>query len=159
LAQLSKDLIRQHGSLHYIYFSPALRLKSGEHKSCVRSVPIHPRLIELGFLDYVAKCPGELFPGLPMHSSGRFSDAPSNAFSRHLTKIGIKRPRLSFHSLRHTLLAALKRAAPAEAGTRERLVGHPLAGVAGRYGNSYEAEAEDLELLNKRAAVLKRVRF
>lgn len=159
LAQLSKNLIRQDGSVHYIYFSPELRLKSGEKKSCIRSVPIHPKLIELGFLDYVAKCSGELFPGLPMHKSGRFSDAPSKAFSRHLKKINVKRPRLSYHSLRHTFIAAMKRAAPAEAETRLRLVGQAVAGVAGRYGDSYEAEAFDMELLHRRAELIKRLEF
>ena len=156
LAQLSKNLIRQHGSVHYIYFSPELRLKSREKKSCVRSVPIHPKLIEFGFLDYVARCPGDLFSGLPMHKSGRLSDAPSKAFSRHLRKIGIKRPRLSFHSLRHTFSAALKRLS-AEWEDRQRLLGHAVAGVAGRYGDSYEAEAFDMQLLHKRAELIERL--
>jgi integrase len=158
LAQLSKNLIRQDGSVHYIYFSPELRLKSGEKKSCVRSVPIHSKLIELGFLDYVARCSGDLFPGLPMHKSGRFSDAPSKAFSRHLRKIGVKRPRLSFHSLRHTFSAALKRLS-AEWEARQRLLGHAVAGVAGRYGDSYEAEAFDMQLLHMRAELIERLEF
>jgi integrase len=141
ICQLRKSLIRQHDGMHYIYFSPDLRLKTGNKDSCVRAVPIHARLIELGFLDYVSSCSDALFPGLPQHKSGRFSDGPSKAFARCLRAIGIKRPRLSFHSLRHSFVAALKRGAPRDAETRERLVGHALPGLAGRYGDSYRAEA------------------
>jgi integrase len=93
-----------------------------------------------------------------MHKSGRFSDAPSKAFSRHLRKIGVKRPRLSFHSLRHTFSAALKRLS-AEWEARQRLLGHAVAGVAGRYGDSYEAEAFDMQLLHMRAELIERLEF
>ncbi len=156
ISQLSKALILHHDDQSYIYFSPKLRLKD---KACVRSVPIHPRLLELGFLDYVESCSDALFPGLPRHKSGRLSDAPSKAFSRHLKRIGIKRPRLSFHSLRHTFLAAMKRGAPRDSESRERLAGHTIAGVAGRYGDSYEAEAHDMTVLIERAKLIGSLRF
>ena len=159
LCQLRKSLIRQHGGTHYIYFSPDLRLKTGSKDSCVRAVPIHAHLIELGFLDYVSSCSDTLFPGLPQHKSGRFSDAPSKAFTRFLRVIRTKRPKLSFHSLRHTFVAALKRNAPRDAETRERLVGHALQGLAGRYGDSYRAEAHDMALLTERAKVLNKLEF
>jgi integrase len=151
--------IRRHGILHYIDFGRELRLKTGELESCVRSVPIHPKLVELGFIDYSARCDGLLFPGIPQHKSGRYSDAPSKAFSRHLKKIGIKRPRLSFHSLRHTFIDRLKTFAPDQLETRERLVGHATKGIAGIYGGDYEAEAKDMGLLQHRAEVLARIRF
>jgi integrase len=122
-------------------------------------VPLHHKLLELGFLDYVGGKEGLLFPGLVQHSSGRFSDAPSKAFRRHLEKIGVKRPKLSFHSLRHTFIAAMKRTVPAEFETRERLVGHAVAGVAGRYGCDYEDEALDMVLLSRRAEVVERLPF
>ena len=159
LCQLKKSLIRRHGEIHYIYFSPDLRLKTGSKNSCVRAVPIHAHLIELGSLDYVSSCSDALFPGLPQHKSGRFSDGPSKAFTRFLRAIGIKRSKLSFHSLRHTFVAALKRGAPSDGETRERLVGHALHGLAGRYGDSYRAEAQDMTLLAERAKVLGKAKF
>jgi integrase len=154
LAQLTTKHIQKHGDIHYIRFDADLRLKSG---SCIRSVPIHKKLIELGFLDYVSKQSGLLFPGITKHSSGRFSDAPSKAFGRHLRAIGLKRRKLSFHSLRHTFASRFKVAAPREVETRERLLGHAVTGVAGRYGGDYLSEASDMPLL--RARVLEKLKF
>lgn len=122
-------------------------------------MPLHDELVRKGFLDYVAKCDGPLFPGIPQHRTGRYSDAPSKAFSRHLTTIGIKRPKLSFHSLRHNFSAALKRYRPRDVETRERLLGHADSSVAGRYGNDYGAEALDMVLLEERAKVLQSIKF
>jgi integrase len=155
LAQLRSSHIQSHGQLHFIHFSTAMRLKS---PACVRAVPLHPKLISLGFLEYVAKRDA-LFPGIAQHSSGRLSDAPSKAFRRHLESIGLKRSKLSFHSLRHVFAARFKVAAPTEAETRERLLGHSVPGVAGRYGGSYEAEACDMKLLEHRARVLELLTF
>lgn len=159
LCQLRKSLILRHGETHYIFFSPDLRLKTGSKDSCVRAVPIHARLIELGLLDYVASCSDALFPGLPQHKSGRYSDGPSKAFARHLKAVGIKRPKLSFHSLRHTFVAVMKRCAPRDAETRERIIGHTLPGLSGRYGDSYRAEAHDMALLTERAKVVSLLQF
>ena len=50
LCQLTTAHVRQHGTVHYLYFSPELRLKTGEDESCIRSVPIHAELAKLGFL-------------------------------------------------------------------------------------------------------------
>lgn len=164
LCQLATRHVRQNPTPH-IYFSPELRLKTGKRRgnSSVRSVPLHPKLIELGFIDYVSQCEsneaGLLFPGLPLRKTGRLSDAPSKAFRRHLTAISLKRPTLSFHSLRHTFSAEFKRMAPTDIETRERLMGHAVSGVAGRYGNSYEAEANDFDLLTIRAAAVSKLDF
>jgi integrase len=58
--------------------------------------------------------------------------------------------------LRHTFAAALKRLSICDLETRERLLGHAIGGMAQRYGSSYEAEAEaeDIDLLLKRARVV-----
>lgn len=160
LCQLTKKHIKRHGDIHYIHFSRELQLKTGETESCVRAVPLHSTLIGLGFLKFVDSSAGPLFPGLKENdTTGRLSGAPSKRFSYHLEKIGIKKPRLSYQSLRHTFIGRLKTVAPRDAETRERLVGHAVAGVAGRYGNSYEAEAEDMDLLVERAKVIELVRF
>lgn len=162
LCQLTTDLVLT-GPVPHIYFSPELRLKTCRKQSCVRKVPLHPKLLSLNFLRYAKSCeknPGKLlFPGLPKHRTGRYSDAPSKAFRRHLKLLGIKRPKLSFHSLRHNFAAEFKRNAPTEFETRERLMGHHVPGVAGRYGDSYAAEANDLALLAHRASVVDRLDF
>lgn len=148
----------------HIYFSPDLRLKTTHSGgSSVRSVPIHNRLIDEGFMDYVKNIEvaggSELFVGLPVHRSGKLSDSVSKAFTRHLKKLDLKRDGLSFHSLRHTFGAKFKLHAPLETETRERLMGHAVAGVAGRYGNCYETEARDFDLIRARAKILNKIDF
>lgn len=165
LCQLTTKHVTDQDSVARIYFSPELRLKTRRSRSnaSIRSVPLHKKLIELKFLEYVKNCEnnldGLLFPGIPKHSSGRFSDAPSKAFRRHLVELGIKHKGLSYHSLRHTFSAEFKRTVPSEFETRERLMGHAVSGVAGRYGNSYEAEANDHGLLNVRAQIVNKLNF
>jgi integrase len=100
-----------------------------------------------------------LFPGLTQHTSGRYSDALSKKFARHLRDTGLKDAGLSFHSLRHTFTHKFKVAAPRDAETRERLLGHAVAGVAGRYGKSFAAEAADMQLLEERARTLALIEF
>jgi integrase len=156
LAQLTDQHVRQHDDISYICFDESLRLKT---PACVRSIPLHGKLIELGFLDYIASQKGLLFPGITQHSSGRFSDALSKAFRRHLEALGIKRPKLSFHSLRHNFADRFKVDASREVETRERLLGHDVPGVAGRYGSNYKAESNDLTLLAKRAAIIEILKF
>ncbi|MBL8883853.1 MAG: site-specific integrase [Hyphomicrobium sp.] len=164
LCQLTTDHVvnDEHGPR--LYFSPELRLKTGLKESCVRSVPLHPKLLELGFLEYVKGASSypnrRLFPGLtPRELTGRLSDTPSKNFARHLTILGIKRKGLSYHSLRHSFAAEFKRAAPTDIETRERIMGHAVAGVAGRYGGSYQTEANDAVLFAQRAETMKRLRF
>lgn len=162
LCQLTTDHI-SHTWPEHIHFSPELRLKTGALKSCVRKVPLHPTLLSLGFLSYVSNCENnvgkKLFPDLPKHRTGRFSDAPSKAFSRHLKKLGIKRSKLSFHSLRHSFAAEFKRNAPRDVEARERLMGHHVPGVAGRYGGSYEAETADPTVLRNYSQIVRLLQF
>ncbi|MBS0244178.1 MAG: site-specific integrase [Proteobacteria bacterium] len=151
ICQLTTELVEP----TRFYFAPCLRLKTAKRGgSSVRSVPLHPKLVELGLLEFAQKAKGKLFPNIPMHRSGKFSDAPSKSFRRHLDDIGLKRPKLSFHSLRHTFAAEFRREAPTDVETRERLMGHHVAGVAGRYGDDYVAEANDKRLLATRTLVV-----
>ena len=143
ICQLSTHNIQQHGKQWFINFAPPMRLKN---RASERSVPIHSKLVELGFIDFARNQNGDLFPGIARHASGRLSDAQSKAYRRHLEKSGLKRPKLSFHSLRHTLITRLKTVAPRETETRLRLCGHTLTGMSGRYGSSYAAEAADMDL-------------
>jgi integrase len=160
LCQLTTAHVKCHQGIWYIHFSKELQLKTGETESCVRSVPICPDLVQAGFLEFAATSNGPFFPSLKKNKkTGRLSDIPSKRFSQHLKRLGLKRSRLSFHSLRHTFAVALKRVPACDVETRERLLGHAVGGMAQRYGGSYEAEAEDFELLRKRAKVLEKMRF
>lgn len=80
--------------------------KSVKTPSSKRIIPIHPLLLELGFLDYVdaQKRAGkrDLFPGLRPEKATRAGENLGEWFSRYLEYIGMKRERLSFHSFRHS---------------------------------------------------------
>lgn len=162
LCQLTTDLIFP--SERRIYFSPELRLKTGEKKSCVRSVPMHQRLVDEGFLEFVKECEAnpdkKLFPRLKANpTTQRLSGGPSKAFGRHLKRLDIKRPKLSFHSLRHNFGAEFKRRLPRDVETRERLMGHTVKGVAGRYGDDFVSEALDMDLFTERAKAVAMLQF
>ena len=120
LCQLTTAHVRQHGKAHYIALTSDLRLKN---KASVRNVPLHSALVELGFLEFVAGCKeGErLFPNLPQHKTGRYSDAAGKMFNRLLDSLGIKRPKMDFHSFRHTFSDACERSDVDLSRSRESL--------------------------------------
>lgn len=79
-----------------------------KNEPSLRLVPVHSQLVELGFLDWVAtqgQPTDRLFPLI--HPKG--SPLPSLWFTRFLRGLGVKRPAVSLHSLRHTLATALEK--------------------------------------------------
>ena len=86
----------------------SIKTEAGE-----RIVPIHPELIRLGSRDYVAdrRAAGyrRVFPLWAKGADGTYSSRFSKFFNaRLLTKLGIKTPRLVFHSLRHNFMGAMR---------------------------------------------------
>jgi integrase len=103
--------------VHYFHFTDDGETISGvdksiKTKSSKRIVPIHSKLLELGFLDYVGKIKQSNQKILFIEWEPRNSKASANAskwFIRYLAKIGLsdetKGGRLSgFHSFRHTFI-------------------------------------------------------
>lgn len=122
------------------------RLKNRESR---RYLPIHPELIRLGFLDYVAtrRRNGDLqlFPEAKRDANGHYGDHVTDWFARllrdrKLKGQGVRGGALTLHSLRHTFQDALRRAE-----LEGRIEAAVLAGrkrgndpVAMAYGNGYE---------------------
>ena len=103
-----------------------------------RDVPIHRRLIELGFLDFVkarqAKTKaGRIFEDIPYGSDGSPSAEYSRWFGRRMEALGLKRPGLVFHSFRHTFIDALREAST-PGYVLKAIVGHEQSGVTDGYG-------------------------
>lgn len=91
--------------------NPNKSLKKSFH---ARLVPVHARLIELGFLKYVAdqrkKKSKRLFPDLPyVRAANKYGDKLQRWFNRTYTQksCGITTKNTSFHSLRHTVITHL----------------------------------------------------
>ena len=92
-----------------------------------RIVPLHPKLLQLGFLNYVNQVrpskQSKLFPQLEWVPSTGFSTKISRWFARYLKGLGIKQRGKNFHSFRHTVVNKLTTAQVYEPFIRE-LVGH-----------------------------------
>ena len=120
----------------------AKRLKNTASR---RRLPIHPNVIEAGFLRYVERIRGQraerLFPDLQQDRFGKWSAGFSKAFMRYLRKdLGITDKRKVFHSFRHTFRDACR-----EAGLDEEiadaLMGHSNPQKMGRrYGGSFSVQ-------------------
>ena len=102
-----------------------------------RLVPLHPKLIELGFIDYVTKLPdqaGRVFPGLKAVGIGKkLTDKVGQWFSRYKQECGIEDKGKVFHSFRHTW-----KTHAVDAGIPERVCrqfqGHEGKDAADKYG-------------------------
>jgi integrase len=123
-------------------------------KSSERVVPIHPELVKLGFLDYVAarRREGEkawLFPTVAPDHLGALR-AWSKFFGRYLrTTVGIADPAKVFHSFRHGFKDAA-RAAGVSQEVHDALTGHSNAStVSGGYGAKQMLQRFGVAVLKK----------
>ena len=107
-----------------------------------RLVPVHSKLIEMGLIQYCNQVKGsQLWPELKRGNDGFYSSPFSKWFGRYKKKVGIDNPKVTFHSLRHTFINALKQHGVEEAKIKE-LVGHKETSITmGRYGKRYEPRA------------------
>jgi len=103
--------------------------KSVKNNSSNRIIPVHPTLIQLGWLDFVSEAKqferNCLFPNEQRNKRGEFS-AYSKRFNRFKAKQGIKSSKdakKDFHSFRHTVQGFLFGAGEEEY-IINRLVGH-----------------------------------
>lgn len=106
-----------------------------------RLLPVHPTLIEMGFLDFIASrrmrsgTDVQVFPELKADPSGRYSDAISKRLNRRIRKgLAITNPRYTAYSLRHNFRDACTESGVSEEA-RKKAMGHQLEGMDGVYGN------------------------
>lgn len=121
-------------------------LKDGQklkNSTSERLIPIHPKLIELGFVDYVETLKGQgvdrVFPELSLHKRHGFAANPSRWFANYRSRIGLNegKDRKDFHSFRHTVADELKQAGVSE-GLIAALLGHKSGGITfNRYGKDF----------------------
>lgn len=80
-----------------------------------RIIPLHPKLLEIGFLDFVRsrQCASDsprLFPDLKQAKTRYYSDPFQKWFGRYLERIFDEKPKATFHSFRHMWKDALTEA-------------------------------------------------
>ncbi|OQP81657.1 integrase [Xanthomonas phaseoli pv. syngonii LMG 9055] len=116
---------------------PCLRISDeGEHQKVktevsLRTVPLHPELLKMGFLDWVdgKRMAGQtrLFPAAKATAVNGQGNWITKAFSRHLAEVakGWEPVKRGFHSLRKTFIQELQ-GAGVVSELRAQIVGHEL---------------------------------
>lgn len=99
LASLKTNQIKQEEDIYFI------ELEKAKNFNSIRKIPIHSKLIELGFIKYFEKVKDkeQLFPELKTGKNG-FSKNCSRRFGFYLDKILIKDEQKVFHSFRSTFI-------------------------------------------------------
>ena len=112
LCQLYVDDIKKEGKIYYMIFTDERKDQHIKNKSSKRIVPIHPKLMEMGFEEYYlsvkAKRHERLFYQLSYSDANHYTDKMSKWFGRYLDELGIKSKRKVFHSFRHTVKPELR---------------------------------------------------
>ncbi len=128
LAMAGAADVKVKDGITYLHITDAGEGRRLKNRGSRREVPLHPILIELGFLDYVRArgTKGRLFPGLR-------PAAYTKRFARMLDKLGLKDPALVFHSFRHGFKDACRAAGISEE-VHDALTGHAGGGVGRQYG-------------------------
>jgi integrase len=143
LAQLQFADIRTVDNVPFI----AIHASDDEHRvkngGSWRLVPLHPQLVAIGFLQYVAGAAGgegeggRLFPTLVPDRHGKLGFEFSKWFGRWLDRLGLSDPNLDFHSFRSTF-KDLCRLAEIPEDVHDALTGHVAQGreVSRGYGSA-----------------------
>lgn len=117
LATLDKDEIKTEGGVHYIDLTerPLKGARRVKNRSARRMIPLHDKLVALGFMQHVASASGPIFPELDRDGAkasasftkwwGRWCDAHAKQDGRE----GLGDPAKVFHSFRHAWKAAARR--------------------------------------------------
>jgi integrase len=100
-----------------------------------RVVPLHPAVIEAGFLQFVSKLPvGPFFPGLPPDVFGKRGGNGTKVIGRWVRSLGLTDRRISpSHSWRHRF-KTLSRRYELMSDIANAITGHHRKTVADTYG-------------------------
>lgn len=139
LAQLLTSDVRQLHGVWILHVTPeGADAKSVKTAGSARVVPVHSRLIELGFIVYHARMvergETQLFPELEPDTRGHFSRTPSRFFAGYFSDIGVKVDKSrNFHSFRHSATDAFRRGGYMDEAFAP-LLGHTKGSTTGLYG-------------------------
>lgn len=137
IAQLAVDDVIEIDSV------PVILVRAGGNRrlktvNARRMLPVHPEILELGFLDYVQTRRdsegGQLWSGEKPDARGKWGDGFSDWFQRLLKERGVEGTKLGLHSFRHNFQDRLR-----EAGLHGTALGQELAGRSrgGNTSNNY----------------------
>lgn len=143
LGQVLLTDVKTELGIHYIdvtdYVDPEVETEQNRVKTegSRRVLPLHPKLIELGFTEYMERqhAKGALrpFPDLKADKLGVKTKEASRRAVRVIDQAVSKDPRIVFYSFRHTF-KDLCRDADIPKDVHDQLTGHAPADVGGGYG-------------------------
>lgn len=139
--------------------------RRGKNNESLRQVPLHPQLIDLGFLDYVEaiKASGQerLWPSLKTGGTHKTdSEVLGRWFNRYIhQKLGFP-DNVVFHSFRHTF-KDLCRNAHIPKDAHHQLTGHASSDTGDRYGEGFALEVlhEDIKRIRLPFTILRPLPF
>lgn len=133
LCQLYRADIFKQDDIWVIRIDDKLNGQRLKNNSSRRLIPIHDKLLDLGFIEYINSVQHErIFPALKEERDG-FGTAASKWYGRFKTKLGFSRGH-DFHSFRHTVATQLKNAEVSSMLASE-LLGHSQNNITyDRYG-------------------------
>ncbi|WP_172125386.1 site-specific integrase [Devosia sp. 919] len=158
IAQLLVDDVRQmHGVWVMHITDEGDEEKSLKTKGSFRIVPVHSKLVEMGFIEHVERqrVAGErrVFPEAERNARGHIASAFEKKFGTYLIKLGLKEGRgLTLYSFRHGFSDAMR-----QAGFMDEefgfLMGHSKFSMTARYGQMPQGT------LQKRVELIEAVRY
>ncbi len=119
--------------------------KSLKNWSSARKVPVHPMLINMGWLHYIdtariANPKGRIFASIQKGSNGSYSHNFSKWFSRYLVITKVKTKQIAFHSFRHSMTDAMREADIPDS-VYKAILGHKDDTTTAGYGKGYSIKA------------------
>jgi len=128
-----------------------------------RILPIHSKILELGFIEYLdktkAKGESRAFYDAKMSSDGTYSNSFSKKFSNLLDRYDLKTPKTSFHSFRHNVTDILRFSEKVDDETSNFITGHTSQGVKARYGGSSTSKEYLLKRIPKMALAVEELQY
>ncbi|MEZ8883308.1 site-specific integrase [Vibrio sp. 10N.222.54.F6] len=153
LCQLYRQDIFKQDEIWVIRIDDKLQGQHLKNNSSRRLIPIHSKLLDLGFIEYINSVQHErLFPSLKLERDG-YGTAASKWFGRLKSKLDFGRGH-DFHSFRHTVATQLKNA-EVSAIVAGELLGHMQNNITyDRYGKSINLStmSQAVELINASVA-------
>lgn len=149
LCQLYLDDVREEG-VWFIDINELTSDKSLKNAWSARRVPLHPKLVELGFVAWCEALKKQgfqrVFPELSWNPTNRYAKEPIRAMSQFFEKLGMPRDGTKvFHSFRHGLNNYLQKRSSMPDIMRKRMMGHePGEGVNERH---YLSDPKPAEML------------
>ena len=146
IAQLLVTECETKGDIPVIHVRPTVDGQRVKSASGRRMLPVHPELIRMGFLQFVAKQRkaghSQIFPNETPNGNGAWGDPLSKWFQRLLADNSIIGTKLGMHSFRHNFEDALRAANLSQTPIGQELAGRAKSDkVSGDYGSGrYRAE-------------------